>query len=268
MDGGSIERWEDPTYRSVYAAILSGSWETFDAFEIEARSAANQNLYDGAGACGIFRAFQGWTSLSDTGPGEGTLRVYPLIREQTAYTLLRPLFRELKSRAEVGHEAYLSPENWVLDTETTDFPGAPPARSQEFNDDTHPHLQLSRSMVSIPRVRPGDQAWWHADTIHAVEAAHRGTGPSAVMYIPTVPLTRVNAAYVRDQLESLREAVPPPDFPGGTGEQGFVGTGTVGDVKGHMARQAMGIEPFELVPDMGAGERAAREDANRIFGFA
>ncbi|TXT15591.1 hypothetical protein VHUM_00094 [Vanrija humicola] len=268
MDGGSIERWEDPTYRSVYAAILSGNWEAFDAFEIAARSAANQNLYDGAGACGIFRAFQGWTSLSDTGPGEGTLRVYPLIREQTAYTLLRPLFREVKSKAEVGHEAYLAPQNWVLDTETTEFPGAPPARSQEFNDDTHPHLQLSRSMVSIPRVRPGDQAWWHADTIHAVESAHRGTGPSAVMYIPAVPLTRVNAAYVRDQLDSLRGGVPPPDFPGGEGEQNFRGRATERDVPGDTARQAMGIEPFEVAKGMPAGERAARQEANAIFGFA
>ncbi|KAL1413606.1 hypothetical protein Q8F55_001381 [Vanrija albida] len=266
MDGGSIERWEDATYRSVYADILAGRWEAFDAFsEIEARAAAKQNMYDGAGACGIFRAFQGWTSLSDTGPGEGTLRVYPLIREQTAYTLLRPLFRELKSRAEVGHEAYLAPENWVLDTESTAFPGAPPARSQEFNDDTHPHLQLSRAMVSIPRVRPGDQAWWHADTIHAVESTHTGKGPSAVMYIPAVPMTPVNAEYVRDQAVGLRAAVPPPDFPGGQGERGFTGTGGEADVPAG-GRAAMGLEPFAL--DGSAAERAAREQANAIFGFA
>ena len=50
----------------------------------------------------------------------------------------------------------------MLDTETTRFPGAPMGRSQELNDQTHPHLQLSRTMVSIPSVRPGDQAWWHA----------------------------------------------------------------------------------------------------------
>lgn len=43
--------------------------------------------------CGVFRAFQGWTSMSDTGPNEGTLRVYPLIKELTAYTMMRPLFR-------------------------------------------------------------------------------------------------------------------------------------------------------------------------------
>lgn len=34
MDGGSIERWEDPTYRAVYSKILEGKWEEFDAWEI------------------------------------------------------------------------------------------------------------------------------------------------------------------------------------------------------------------------------------------
>lgn len=41
----------------------------------------------------MFRAFQGWTSLTPTGPGEGTLRVFPYIREMSAYALMRPLFR-------------------------------------------------------------------------------------------------------------------------------------------------------------------------------
>lgn len=34
MDGGSIERWEDPTYRQVYEKILTGNWEEFDAWEM------------------------------------------------------------------------------------------------------------------------------------------------------------------------------------------------------------------------------------------
>jgi hypothetical protein len=113
------------------------------------------------GQCGVFRAFQGWTSLSHTGPNEGTLRVFPYLREMTAYVLLRPLFREKRSRAEVDRESYLAADNWELDTETSCFPGSPVARSQELNDLTHPHLELGRTMVSIPTVRPGDQAWWH-----------------------------------------------------------------------------------------------------------
>lgn len=119
-------------------------------------------MYHGAGSCGVFRAFQGWTSLSHTGPGEGTLRVYPFIREMTAYTLLRPFFRAKQSISTLGREAYLAADNWALDTESPDFPNAPPGRSQEYNDETHPHLELERTMVSIPPVWPGDQAWWHA----------------------------------------------------------------------------------------------------------
>jgi hypothetical protein len=176
MDGGSVERWEHPTYRAVYERILRGEWEAFDAWDMDKRAGAVQNMYDGAGAvsasavqqscrsnaqCGVFRAFQGWTSLSTTGPNEGTLRVYPRIRELSAYTLLRPLFRELAPRAALPHAAYLAPDNWELDTESSAFPGAPLGRSQEFTDASHPHLELGRSMVSVPRVRPGDQAWWH-----------------------------------------------------------------------------------------------------------
>lgn len=33
MDGGSIERWEDPDYRMVFDKILKGQWEEFDAWQ-------------------------------------------------------------------------------------------------------------------------------------------------------------------------------------------------------------------------------------------
>jgi hypothetical protein len=106
----------------VYKKILQGNWRDYTAWEMGAmfkdltkpevadiqgsRVTANQNMYDGPGSvshadnihkltlkCGVFRAFQGWTSLSSTGPSEGTLRVYPLLRDMTAYVILRPLFR-------------------------------------------------------------------------------------------------------------------------------------------------------------------------------
>lgn len=73
---------------------------------------------------------------------------------------------------------------------------------------------------------------------HAVESTHRGTGPSAVMYIPAVPLTAINAQYVRDQRESFLQAIPPPDFPGGVGESNFKGTGAEGDIVDARARNA------------------------------
>ncbi|WVW80099.1 hypothetical protein I302_102072 [Kwoniella bestiolae CBS 10118] len=268
-DGGSVERWEDETYRNVYKEILRGKWERFDPWRIGDRVKANQNIYDGPGSCGVFRAFQGWTSLSSTGPNEGTLRVYPFIKELSAYVLLRPLFREKQSRSSLTNDQYLSPSNWELDLNLTStaFPGSPLARCQEYNDVTHPHLELGRSMVSMPRVEPGDQAWWHCDTIHAVEPTHKGLGPSAVLYIPTVPLTLQNIQYIKDQRENFTSGRPAPDFPGGVGESGFVGRGLEGDVVGKEGRQAMGLEPFDLGGSLSEGERELRRQANEILGF-
>jgi hypothetical protein len=181
MDGGSVERWEDGDYRDVYKRILKGDWENFDAWDIgisslslsqisvknkltniEKRAIANQAIYEGAGTCSCFRAMQGWTSLSHTGPTEGTLRVYPFLKEMSAYVMLRPLFAPKKNKKETKtKEEYLSTSNWELDFETTSFPGAPRSKGQELNDETHPHLELSRTMVSVPKVAPGDQVFWH-----------------------------------------------------------------------------------------------------------
>ncbi|KIR53534.1 hypothetical protein I315_04128 [Cryptococcus gattii Ru294] len=266
-DGGSVERWEDETYRKVYQSCLEGKWEEYDAWTIGERALAKQSMYEGPGACGIFRAFQGWTSMSDTGPTEGTLKVYPLIKELTAYTMMRPLFREKQSRAELSREEYLSASNWQLDFETSRFPNSPIARSQEYNDQTHPHLQLDRTMVSIPRVKPGDQAWWHGDMIHAVESIHQGKGPSAVLYIPAVPLTPHNVEYIRDQKRLFMEGRPGPDFPGGVGESQFIDRGKIEDIESIEGKQAMGLEPFDVSGQLTPGERHVREQANKILGF-
>jgi hypothetical protein len=41
------------------------------------------------------RAFQGWMSLSHSRPGTGTLRVLPLLKESTAYWILRPFLPDV-----------------------------------------------------------------------------------------------------------------------------------------------------------------------------
>ena len=43
----------------------------------------------------------------------------------------------------------------------------------------HPHLRLEQTMVSVPKVYPGDAVFWHCDEIHAVEIEHNGTSDSA-----------------------------------------------------------------------------------------
>lgn len=201
------------------------------------------NLYDGPGSCGVFRALQGWTSLSHTGKGEGTLMVYPAIRESSAYMMLRPFFRPTTSATSTS---YLDADNWELDLDSSTFPGSPLGRGQEFTDTTHPHLELSKTMTPLKAVRPGDQAWWHCDGIHAVESTHSGKNASSVLYIPTVPLTEASARYIRDQRETFMEGRPPCDFPGGVGESRFEGKGGEGDVMTYEGRRGMGVMPFDV----------------------
>lgn len=120
MDGGGIERWEDEQYRKVYSRILGGgqSWRRYDPWDLTERVGANQDLYNAPcvvlrwmsmltivdvwgnrNQCSILRPLQGWLSLSNTGSGEGTLKVLPFLKEMTAYVMLRPFFKPT-SRAE------------------------------------------------------------------------------------------------------------------------------------------------------------------------
>jgi hypothetical protein len=141
-------------------------------------------------------------------------------------------------------EQFLHADNWTLDLNSSEFPNSPLGRSQEMNDDTHPHLNLTETMVSLPIVNPGDQAWWHCDGIHSVEASNRGNQASSVLYIPSVPLTIPNAHYVKAQLGNYRSFLPPPDFPGGEGESRFAGKASERDITTTAGRQGMGILPF------------------------
>lgn len=71
-----------------------------------------------------------------------------MLQLATAYIILRPFFGP---SSEGGSE-------WLRDMSSA-FPGSEPKKAQELNERTHPHLQLGRSMVSIPRVQPGDQVY-------------------------------------------------------------------------------------------------------------
>src|SRR5271169_1050887 len=93
VDNGGIERWEDLTYRKVYHDILTGNWEKFDSFNATYRAEATMEMYSTVGGCSLFRSWQGWLSLSETGPSEGTLKVFPFLKEATAYWILRPFVR-------------------------------------------------------------------------------------------------------------------------------------------------------------------------------
>ncbi|BGP20077.1 hypothetical protein JCM10213_002673 [Rhodosporidiobolus nylandii] len=263
IDGGSLERWEDAAFRSCWSGILKGGplpHVNHDSWDLTPRLTANKDLYSGAGQCSVFRMFQGWTALSDTSPGEGTLQVFPDLDLATAYIILRPFFRP-----RTGRENKLGFDDWELDLDSTAFPGSVKGKGQELSDQTHPHLRLSQTMTSVPRVKPGTQVYWHCDVVHSVESVHNGTSDSSVFYIPAAPLTAYNARYLAEQRRRFEAGKPPQDFPGGAGETQFVERGSEKDILSEAGRKAIGYSPFVAGEDETEGGREVIEEANRIL---
>jgi len=160
-----------------------------------------------------------------------------------AYLILRPFFRLNEGATDV-----LSVDSWDFDASTSDFPGITQNETDgriygpQPTDGEHPHLRLNQVMVSMPRVEPGDMVFWHCDVIHSVELEHHGKSDSSVMYIPAVPTTLPNKAYILRQAKAFLNGVPPSDFPQDVvPETGNVGLGVESDVVGQAARRAMGL---------------------------
>jgi hypothetical protein len=161
IDGGSLERWEDDEYREVYDLIFSGQFEKFQDYDIRKRLTANQNLYGGTSGCHVLRTWQGWTSLSRTAPGEGSLSLFPAVNESISYILLRPFFA-LPLEGGKLIPGWEDPSTWEWDTSSA-FAGSIGGKSQELGAISHPHLRLKECLVPLPTVEPGDQVFWHCD---------------------------------------------------------------------------------------------------------
>ncbi|KAB5542597.1 hypothetical protein GE09DRAFT_1135749 [Coniochaeta sp. 2T2.1] len=278
QDGGSVERWEGEGYGAgsgVYNNVFRGDWEKYDPFDAAGRVGAVTNLYDGLGACSMFRMFQGWLAISTCGPEQGTLLVNPLLRESTSYALLRPFFRPVKKLEQLGgdKEAYLDERNWKFtsgDEMTSDLQGATPGHGQEFPEGMHPHLELEKTMVHIPDVRPGDFVVWHCDTIHAVDKKHNGTSDSSVLYIPVCPTTEESAKYVAQQRAAFLEGTPAPDFPGGIGESTHMGRPTEEYIRRcstPIGLQSLGLDKLVAADGDTEGGLGAIRRANAVLGF-
>ncbi|CAF1343736.1 unnamed protein product [Adineta steineri] len=236
VDGGGIERWEDPEYRSCYSSIFQGRLKENDFFDATHRLRAQMSLYNMA-----------------VSPSGGGLLVNPLLKLTTSYWLLRLFFRRIKEN-----------DSWEID-ESSIWQGAVPGRIQEMNDSLHPDLALSTSMVSVPAVNPGDMIFWHCDTIHAVDPIHGGQSDSSVFYIPAAPLCDVNAEYLVRQRHSFEYGIPAPDFPGGKGESNHIGRATTKCVNTVEGKRTMGLESFEIKPHMTSGEKEMILQANNIL---
>jgi hypothetical protein len=250
VDGGSAELWETEGYGGrdgTYREIFAGNWEAYDPWESSSRLEIESDMYNGAGACSMFRMFQGWLAMSNTGPGEGTLLVNPLFKLATAYFLLRPFFSP--KNTDVNARGYLDEANWQLDpVQSSTLEGVSLGCTQELNAVLHPHLDLARTMTHILAVWPGDYVAWHCDAIHAVDKVHAGKSDSSVLYIPACPLTEVNVQYMIRQRAAFLEGRPGPDFPGGKGESEFVERMGMEDIEhagGVEALRAAGLKPWD-----------------------
>ncbi|PYI00075.1 DUF1479-domain-containing protein [Aspergillus ellipticus CBS 707.79] len=278
VDGGSVERWEDNGYGlgNIYQRIWEGRWEEYDPWEASCRVPAVADLYNGAGACSMFRMFQGWLSMSHTGPKEGTLLINPILSMATAYYLLRPLFEPVSTPPSGGSrltlDTYLDPTNWRLEENpSSKLEGATPGYSQELNAVLHPHLQLDKTMVHVPRIAPGDYVAWHCDAIHAVDKVHEGRGDSSVLYIPACPVTEANTEYVQRQKLDFLAGIPPPDFPGGKGESEHIGRAIEEDLRkctNDEGLKSLGFAKWDAQEaNLKQGQRQVLEKANQILGL-
>ncbi|KAF5393590.1 hypothetical protein D9757_000008 [Collybiopsis confluens] len=222
--GGAIERWEDPNFRTCFEHILTGEWRKHDPYALDSRLNARSSMYQRPNQASVFRTFQGWVSMSETAPTQGTLKVFPNV---------------LLSNASNG---------LLIDISSSDFPGIIP-RDGGFTGPRptpalHPHMMLDKTMISVPKVMPGDTVFWHCDVVHAVEFEHTGNGDSAgklltMMYIPAMPTTPVNKAYVERQKETFLQSVSPPDFP--KSSQDFIGGARPADLLSPPGFHAMGL---------------------------
>jgi hypothetical protein len=282
VDGGSLERWEDAGYGGrqpggVYEAIFSGRWEDFDPWAAAPRLGVNADLYAGTGACSMFRMYQGWLSMSSTGPGEGTLLVNPLFKLATAYYLLRPFFEPIPSSSSSFALASDQQEWRLAQVQTPTLPGSHPGQGQELSPQHHPHLSLNQTMTSLPLVHPGDYVLWHSDTIHAVDPRHSGNSDSSVLYIPICPLTVKNAEALERQRSRFLAGGIGPDFGGeeGLGEKFHKGRCEVGmfvEEEERLGRKeglrAMGLEAWDSDAEgLSMGQREVMDRANKGLGF-
>ncbi|KAG9101483.1 hypothetical protein FS749_006385 [Ceratobasidium sp. UAMH 11750] len=274
IDGGSIERWEDPVFRKCFASILTGDWPEYDPFDLTYRLEGNTDMYKRPNQSSVFRTWQGWLAMSSTAPGEGTIRFFPDLVLLTAYIILRPFFRPVDNNS-----SNLDPSNWAVDVESSpDFQGVHREldaygkemfRSVQASQESHPHLKVDQTMTSAPKVNPGDMVFWHCDLLHSVETEHKGTEVSSVMYIPAVPLTLPNAEYVARQREAFLAGRPPPDFPQFDGESQFINKGREGHITSAEGRCAMGLKPFDTsTSSLSPAEKEVLVKANAIFGLA
>ncbi len=213
-DGGSVERWCEPSFHHLYREVIHGDPLAFDPFDADGRTRTRE--IPSPAVCSAFRTFQGWTALTRQGPGDGTLRLVPIAKTMP-WMLLRALQPDV-------------PEGELC--------GAQPGRALSASPQWHG--ELLEALVSIPQMEPGDTIWWHSDIIHAVEDEHRGQGYSNVIYIGAAPWCDKNAAFLQKQAAAFLEGRSSPDFAPEDYEVDFQGRAMLDDLS-LLGRRQMGL---------------------------
>ncbi len=214
MDAGTVERWIDPGYQSVYERVFAGDWRGYDPFDGTHRLETRE--IPSPAVASVFRTYQGWTALTRQGPKDGTLQLVP-IAEGISYVLLRAL---------------------QDDVAEDDLCGAAPGRALGVSETWHPEMMAAR--ISIPEVYPGDTVWWHTDICHAVADEHAGKEYASVIYIGSAPDCPKNRAYLPRQKEAFLAGRSAPDFAAMDFEVDFVGRATEADLT-DLGRRQMGF---------------------------
>ena len=91
-DAGSVERWIDKGYQSVYEKIFSDDFENYDPFNATFRNTTQ--MIESPAVSHVFRTFQGWVALTEQGPGDGTLQLIPIAKSM-AFILTRALMDDV-----------------------------------------------------------------------------------------------------------------------------------------------------------------------------
>ncbi|KAK1994875.1 hypothetical protein LX36DRAFT_583553 [Colletotrichum falcatum] len=301
IDSGSLERWEPDGYGrgGTYEAVFRGDWESYDPWDPAGRVGATTDLYNGEGACSVFRMFQGILALTTV--EQGMVRVLPSPKLVAAYFLLRPFFSPRRGPPEQPDggkadqwAAYLDASNWVLDPEPdTVIHGAVPGHAQRLTERWHPHLHLRRSLVSLPNLQAGDYVIWHCDQAYSIITGG-GTGLGAppqalplqqrdettrpaelslLTYTPVCPLTQTNALFLARQRKAFQTGQPGPDFDTLSGlgseasHQDRPGAREVEQYGGVDGLRAMGLAPYDVEPAGAPPPRhAAAADAMDVDG--
>jgi hypothetical protein len=214
MDAGTVERWIDPGYQSVYERVFEGDWRGYDPFD--ARHRLETREIPSPAVASVFRTYQGWTALTRQGPKDGTLRLIP-IAEGISYVLLRAL---------------------QDDVAENDLCGAAPGRALGVKPEWH--ADMMAGTVSIPEVQPGDTVWWHTDICHSVADEHAGKDYASVIYIGSAPDCPKNRAYLPRQREAFLAGKSAPDFAPMDFEVDFRGRATLDDLT-PLGRRQMGF---------------------------